>query len=98
MKTRELKFRVWDEKYRCWDWHMFVGYPDQPLISQGRIFQQFTGYKDVNNRDIYEGDIVKIKTWGREYTIEVCWNDLRLSVDGQLEIIGNIFENPDLLK
>jgi uncharacterized phage protein (TIGR01671 family) len=68
-KNRQLKFRVWDKKYKefvHWtdashDDGVMSGIFNLNTIPQFShcILLQFTGLKDCQGKDIYEGDIVE---------------------------------------
>jgi uncharacterized phage protein (TIGR01671 family) len=69
------------------------------------IVMQSTGLKDKNGKDIFEGDVVECST-GRLH--EVAWDDFRpgwglSGIDyeyewtGTEEVIGNVYENPELI-
>lgn len=70
------------------------------------VLMQYTGLKDENGKEIYEGDIVELgipkrnpKKFIRKevHFANGCFNPRTLS-KGHWKIIGNIYENPNLIK
>ncbi|MFR2887928.1 MAG: YopX family protein [Clostridium butyricum] len=81
------------------------------------ILMQYTGLKDKNGTEIYEGDIVKYTSelengifevkygccrfyglWIEATFMDITTDLFYLGCSNELEVIGNIYKNPELLE
>jgi hypothetical protein len=128
--NREIKFRAWDTRQKTMLRDVSTGTVrvwsgGVEALAEDCKFMQYTGLKDKNGKEIYEGDIVKIHNYTNKFkrgvpdfdwrVFEVEWNQTNYAFnnaviycpfsrynretleDYDIEIIGNIYENPELL-
>ena len=111
---REIKFRAWHKEEKRMSEPFELGEDiiyDTNNNYLGTIYDelaimQYTGLKDKNGREIYEGDICRL--WYPDgYKLGVVefkngcfyWNSNSVGFwNEELEVIGNIYENPELLE
>lgn len=125
---REIKFRAWDKTINYMDDRVRVTTIENEIVVEALdgftkwrelddfVLMQYTGLKDKNGREIYEGDIILAGHY--MWKCKVVWdekcarfigltNDKDVSIvyvgmvdknnESAVEVVGNIYENPELL-
>lgn len=107
---RENKYRAWDKKEKSLGPPIKLENIDMSMMKRdlkNLIWLQYTGEDDKNGEEICEGDILEIRTWlGLKIAIaEVSFARGSFFANGEpifnwhdKIIIGNKFQNPELLK
>lgn len=128
MENSRFKFRAWDKSQNKMYQVRGINFDNEDLwlkinetqIMGANLFEvelmQYTGLKDKNGTEIYEGDIVEVIFDGKLRIFQVVFDlselDFKatngtehygnnfeyLTCCDEVRIIGNIFENPELLK
>jgi len=113
--NREIKFRAWNKELEEMQnitsmyWYkrelncIMDEFDDEGISINDIELMQYTGLKDKNDIEIYEGDILQAEytNCSEIHVIDSIENYIKLAyikyID-KIKVIGNIYENKDLLE
>ena len=121
-----MKYRLWCKDKNEWEKDSWVILPNGNLMwveygnlvggvyMKNHILVKSTGFKDIEGKEIYEGDIIRYwDNFDERYKLAIIkfdkgsfimtndrinWDIGVTNKDDKIRIIGNIYENKDLIK
>ena len=118
---REIKFRAWDKINKEIFNVESINFQERKVYKDTVSYRkfndielmQYTGLKDKNNKEIYDGDILSDGNDEKPYKVIFENGSFRAEFEGDFEeysfdlinivaqgceVVGNIYENPELIK
>ena len=121
-----MKYRLWCKDKNEWEKDSWVILPNGNLMwveygnlvggvyMKNHVLVKSTGFKDIEGKEIYEGDIIRYwDNFDERYKLAIIkfdkgsfimtndrinWDIGLTNKDDKIKIVGNIYENKDLIK
>ena len=121
-----MKYKLWRKDKNEWEKHTWVILPNGDLMwveygnlvggvyMKNHVLVKSTGFKDIEGKEIYEGDIIRYwDNFDERYKLAIIkfdkgsfimtnnrinWNIGLTNKDDKIKIVGNIYEDKDLIE